>query len=130
MWEVTPVNRVIVRNSTDDKKCRNLLPQKNEPTDMPFAAFGSVRLMFKWWRCRELNPGPKILPSRIYMLSSRFKSRKRLSPGTWDCLCQPAEVSSTRRQARLVDQPEESTLYSGLTGAGRESGKADYAAIA
>lgn len=23
-----------------------------------------------WWRCRELNPGPKILPSRIYMLSS------------------------------------------------------------
>jgi hypothetical protein len=23
-----------------------------------------------WWRCRELNPGPKILPSRLYMLSS------------------------------------------------------------
>ena len=38
---------------------------------------------FKWWRWRELNPRPEILPSRIYMLSSRFGSRIRLSPGTW-----------------------------------------------
>ncbi len=48
---------------------------------------------FKWWRCRESNPGPEILPSRIYMLSSRFKSRLKLSPGTGDCL-RPACLDS------------------------------------
>ncbi len=27
----------------------------------------------KWWRRRESNPRPQMLPSRIYMLSSRLE---------------------------------------------------------
>ena len=50
----------------------------------------------KWWRWRELNPRPEILPSRIYMLSSRFKSRIRLSSGTGDCQM-PACLSLVNR---------------------------------
>ena len=52
--------------------------------------------IFKWWRWRELNPRPEILPSRIYMLSSRFRSRIRLSPGTGDCQM-PACLSLVNR---------------------------------
>jgi len=54
-----------------------------------------------WWRCRESNPGPEILPSRLYMLSSRFWSCTRLSPGTWDCQV-PACLKSRRRDNRLI----------------------------
>jgi len=50
-----------------------------------------------------LNPGPKILPSRLYMLSSRFRSRTRLSPGTGDCQV-PACLKS-RRSGNRHTQP-------------------------
>ena len=38
--------------------------------------------MMIWWRRRELNPGPKTLPSCLYMRSSGIRSRIRFSPGT------------------------------------------------
>ena len=110
-----------------DTRCHK---KKNEPSNMPPAARGSVRFDGKWWRWRESNPRPEILPSRLYMLSSGSRSRIRLSPGTGITGCQPAKISPVKRQARPAGQPEESTPYTGLTGAGREDGTADQAASA
>jgi len=36
----------------------------------------------KWWRRRESNPRPKILPSSFYMLSSSLRCRPAEFPGT------------------------------------------------
>jgi hypothetical protein len=83
-----------------------------------------------WWRRRELNPGPKILPLCLYMLSSRISSRIRFSPGTGIFGCQPEESYHPRsRHARLTSLLSRRPK-SGLTGEGRWNGTAAYAASA
>ncbi len=68
-----------------------------------------------WWRWRELNPRPEILPSRLYMLSSRFESHTRLSPGTWDCQV-PACLKSHRSDNRHIQpaSPKSRRLHPAL----------------
>ena len=39
-------------------------------------------LDIKWWRRRESNPRPEILPSSFYMLSSSLSYRPAEFPGT------------------------------------------------
>ena len=41
----------------------------------------SVFIVIKWWRRRESNPRPQMLPSRIYMLSSRLEVSHRVCRG-------------------------------------------------
>lgn len=56
-----------------------------------------------------MNPGPKILPLCLYMLSSGVGSRVRLSPGTGILERQPEEISLSAPQACTNNQPVEST---------------------
>lgn len=56
-----------------------------------------------------MNPGPKTLPSCLYMLSSRFKSRVRFSPGTGDVRTPARLISLIAPRASTISQPAEST---------------------
>jgi len=38
-------------------------------------------LLFNWWRRRESNPRPQMLPFRIYMLSSRLEVSRKTCRG-------------------------------------------------
>ncbi len=73
------------RYSTESKKEALTLVKykgKRKPVYPEFFSEETGCLLTKWWRWRESNPRPRILPSRIYMLSSWFKSRLKLSPVT------------------------------------------------
>ena len=57
-----------------------------------------------------MNPGPKILPFCLYMLSSGQKSRVCGSPETRIGKHQPEKISLSVPQARAGNQPVKSTL--------------------
>ena len=63
---------------------RTLLEKKNPESYKGFQGlkFNQTTLICYWWRRRESNPRPKILPSRFYMLSSSLSYRPAKFPGT------------------------------------------------
>jgi hypothetical protein len=69
--------------------------------------------MHKWWRRRESNPRPKILPSRIYMLSSGIGSRAVSHPepgySTPACFISSAATGAPDNQPVEVDAPNPAT---------------------
>ncbi len=77
-----------------------------------------------------MNPGPKIIPLGLYMLSSRIGSRVRLSPGTGILERQPEKSHCPRLRRARTTSPLSRRPESGLTGEGRWNGTAAYAASA
>jgi hypothetical protein len=75
-----------------------------------------------WWRRRESNPRPKILPSSFYMLSSSLSYRPAEFPGTSFLHHYPAKVSLLFRQAHHRNYPAESTPFADSAGENQQDG--------
>jgi hypothetical protein len=76
----------------------------------------------KWWRRRESNPRPKILPSSFYMLSSSLRYRPAEFPGTSFLHRYPAKVSLLFWQAHHRNYPAESTPFTDSAGGNQQDG--------
>jgi len=75
-----------------------------------------------WWRRRESNPRPKILPSSFYMLSSSLRYRPAEFPGTSFLHRYPAKVSLLFWQAHHRNYPAESTPFADSAGENQQDG--------
>ena len=76
----------------------------------------------RWWRRRESNPRPKILPSSFYMLSSSLRFCPAEFSGTSFLQRYPAKISLLIWQAHLRNYPAESTPFADSAGENQQDG--------
>ncbi len=83
---------MIAKHSAEGQIRRKSLIYRTKKT-IPHAGLGNRIGLSKmnWWRRRESNPRPQMLPSRIYMLSSVLLSYPWNSVGTWISKSQSVE---------------------------------------
>jgi len=100
------------------------LEKKNPESNKGFQGltFNQITLICYWWRRRESNPRPKILPSSFYMLSSSLRYRPAEFPGTSFLHRYPAKVSLLFWQAHHRNYPAESTPFTDSAGGNQQDG--------
>jgi len=110
--------------ATSKSFIQTLLEKKNPESNKGFQGltFNQISLNCFWWRRRESNPRPKILPSSFYMLSSNLRFCPAEFSGTSFLQRYPAKISLLIWQAHLRNYPAESTPFADSAGENQQDG--------